>query len=549
MSVAIQEQVKKDERKDAEEHEEKELKSRPSQVKGIGTARSEDIRSPAEQLPVIQANIEVKVSTPLTCHSIAFPLQPPTISLLPPNIAKTPEVFFPITRNVHVHIRYGVKPVSFILQSKATSTLSKLAIAIDKALPYLLRLSYVEAMLRLPLLYHLFFIVQDKVSTRLSEKVEELVAVANAEKVKDFNILTLMFTSDKVDELRAVFENPVGEVIAFIIPKLSEKDDLWYPLALALREFYHEAKGRLPETLMFTSDHCSEFESWLKSDGRFSRRITIIDWGCIRNSETVKVFRNRLLETLSQDLGFIIMLAPAGIIMKVESDLVNISAPHRLKVVRIDGYIADESKLRRLFTTFVDIFNISTSIDTATVSIVLLPRLFAEADRNYKDFIYSALRSRALAYVRRDVSEEESEDHVAMKAQVIDYLMKEFSVKPEAIHVTHKLAEDVVADIYIESINGKKVAIECETLFGIGAAPILKIFESVRKYANLKYKVDEVWVVVRTWGSLLHLGNLIWGEAILKNEMKEKGIKVKFYTINISKMRLEPLDSILRLIT
>ena len=40
-------------------------------------------------------------------------------------------------------------------------------------------------------------------------------------------------------------------------------------------------------------------------------------------------------------------------------------------------------------------------------------------------------------------------------------------------------------------------------------------------------KVDEVWATIRSRNSLLHLGDLIWCEAILRNEMKDKGIKNK----------------------
>jgi hypothetical protein len=39
--------------------------------------------------------------------------------------------------------------------------------------------------------------------------------------------------------------------------------------------------------------------------------------------------------------------------------------------------------------------------------------------------------------------------------------------------------------------------------------------------------------MIRLWNSLLHLGDLIWCEAILRNEMKDKGIKIKLYTIGM----------------
>ena len=529
----------------------REMESKASIHKGAKISEGEiGEKSPQHVEYTMQPGTKVKTSITSIQHDIDFALQPRIAALLALNIVKMPEVSFLLTRNVHAYIKYEVKQVSFLLQSNVMSSLSRLILAIDKALPYLLRLGYVDVKLRLPLFSPLQLVIQDRVGVRLSEKAEELLTIASAEKVKDLNILTMMFASDRVEELRAVLEHPIGEVIAFAIPKLSERDeDSWYLLALALRELYREVKGRLPETLVFTSDHCGKFEAWLRDDGRFSKRITIIDWSCMKSSETMKMIRGRLLETLSQDLGFIVVHAPANMLMKVESDIADLSAPHKLKVIRIDGYVAKELELRKLLSMLAELFNIFATMDAAIPSIASLSRIFVEADRNYKNFIYNALSSRVLAYVRRDVSEEESEDHIAMKTFIIDYLVREFGIKPEDIHVTYKLSEGVVSDVYVENINGKKVAIECETLFGTGPAPILKIFESVRKYINSRDKVSEVWLVIRPWNSLLYLGDLIWSETILRNEMKGKGIRLKLYTINISKMGLEPLDNVLRSIT
>lgn len=550
MNIAAQEYEKERKVRRTTENE-REMESKASIHKGAKISEGEiGEKSPQHVEYTMQPGTKVKTSITSIQHDIDFALQPRIAALLALNIVKMPEVSFLLTRNVHAYIKYEVKQVSFLLQSNVMSSLSRLILAIDKALPYLLRLGYVDVKLRLPLFSPLQLVIQDRVGVRLSGKAEELLTIASAEKVKDLNILTMMFASDRVEELRAVLEHPIGEVIAFAIPKLSERDeDSWYLLALALRELYREVKGRLPETLVFTSDHCGKFEAWLRDDGRFSKRITIIDWSCMKSSETMKMIRGRLLETLSQDLGFIVVHAPANMLMKVESDIADLSAPHKLKVIRIDGYVAKELELRKLLSMLAELFNIFATMDAAIPSIASLSRIFAEADRNYKNFIYNALSSRVLAYVRRDVSEEESEDHIAMKTFIIDYLVREFGIKPEDIHVTYKLSEGVVSDVYVENINGKKVAIECETLFGTGPAPILKIFESVRKYINSRDKVSEVWLVIRPWNSLLHLGDLIWSETILRNEMNGKGIRLKLYTINISKMGLEPLDNVLRSIT
>jgi hypothetical protein len=552
MNIAVQEYEKeKKVRRTGENKEEIESETKLHKDAKISKDNGRGDEGSLQQVEyAVQSGAEVKTSIASIQHGIAFALQPRIATLLNPNVVKMSEISFLLTRNVHAYVKYRVKQISFLLQFSVMSSLSGLILAIDKALPYLLKLGYVDVKLRLPLFSPLQLVIQDRVGVRLSEKAEELLTIASAEKVKDLNILTMMFASDRVEELRAVLEHPIGEVIAFAIPKLSERDeDSWYLLALALRELYREVKGRLPETLVFTSDHCGKFEAWLRDDGRFSKRITIIDWSCMKSSETMKMIRGRLLETLSQDLGFMVVHAPANMLMKVESDIADLSAPHKLKVIRIDGYVAKELELRKLLSMLAELFNIFATMDTAIPSIASLSRIFAEADRNYKNFVYNALSSRVLAYVRRDVSEEESEDHIAMKTFIIDYLVREFGIKPEDIHVTYKLSEGIVSDVYVENINGKKVAIECETLFGTGPAPILKIFESVRKYINLRDKVSEVWLVIRPWNSLLHLGDLIWSETILRNEMKDKGIRLKLYTINISKMGLEPLDNILRSIT
>jgi len=345
---------------------------------------------------------------------------------------------------------------------------------------------------------------------------------------------------------RTLIENPTNEVVVIIVPKLEgevRESYVWYPLALILREVYHEFKGRLPETLVFT---CTDFRDWLESDGRLSRRIVVADWSCVRGVEGEKLrelIRKRLLESLSQDLGFVILLAEPDKVLGVESEVKVLSHPHIPKIVRIDSYTANEQALRVVVDTLCELFKLPRSEGFPLPPLNTLPKLFADADREYKDFVQQNLQSKSIAFVRRDVGEEESEDHIAMKVFAVNHLIKEFNTKPENIYCTYRLAEGVVADIYAV-INNRKIAVECETLFGTGPAPLLKIFETVRKYSGLRDKVSEVWVIIRNWGALLHLGNLIWAEKVLSNMLKQEDIKVKFYTINILKERLEPLDSV-----
>lgn len=169
--------------------------------------------------------------------------------------------------------------------------------------------------------------------------------------------------------------------------------------------------------------------------------------------------------------------------------------------------------------------------------------MVAMIDRTYREFQNELLLSNYIAYVRRDISERESEDHIAMKTLAIKYISEKFGLKPEGVTCTCEVGKEVIADLYVQE---KALAVECETEFGTTPAPLLKIFESVRKYMDrpLTNPVNEVWVIVRNWSAILHLGDLIWAEGILKEELKKKDVKVKFFTPDIHGKSLKLLSDI-----
>jgi hypothetical protein len=137
--------------------------------------------------------------------------------------------------------------------------------------------------------------------------------------------------------------------------------------------------------------------------------------------------------------------------------------------------------------------------------------------------------------------------HVVMKILAIKELNEKYDVKLEEITCTSEVGNGVIADVYVED---RKLAIECETMLGVAPAPLLKIFDSVRKYIEDKQRlskpVEEIWVVVRNWPAILHLGDLFWAESILKKELKQYNKKVKFFAPEIHRKSLQPIEDIVR---
>ena len=153
--------------------------------------------------------------------------------------------------------------------------------------------------------------------------------------------------------------------------------------------------------------------------------------------------------------------------------------------------------------------------------------------------------SNYVAYVKRDVSERESEDHIAMKILAIKELHERYGTRLENITCTCEVGKGVIADVYVDS---KGLAIECETLLGTSPAPLLKIFESVKKYnpKRLSKPVNEVWVIIRNWPAILHIGDLLWAENILRRELRELNVEVKFFIPDVHRRSLRALDDIIR---
>jgi len=57
-------------------------------------------------------------------------------------------------------------------------------------------------------------------------------------------------------------------------------------------------------------------------------------------------------------------------------------------------------------------------------------------------------------------------------------------------------------------------------------------------------RINEIWVIVRNWSAVLHMGDLFWAESILRKELGE--IRVKFFIPDIYNKSLRALDDVVR---
>jgi hypothetical protein len=87
-------------------------------------------------------------------------------------------------------------------------------------------------------------------------------------------------------------------------------------------------------------------------------------------------------------------------------------------------------------------------------------------------------------------------------------------------------------------------------MFEVAPTPLIKIFESVRKYLGLNPSkpVNEIWVIIRNWPALIHLGDLAWIENILREEFKKnkRNVNVRFFVPDIHRGTIRALDDVIK---
>jgi hypothetical protein len=513
--------------------------------------------------PILPLENEVSAEVRLqSLYKIGYLLQMP-VKVFDYEVKRILPLHLPLVSPIfYSWLREEIKPVGFLEQPEVNAFTLKNLLRLVEILPKLPRTAErIEANVKVPALTSSIFPIQNEVKTTLTDTAESLRAKAQAQHVKGRGLLELIFPEEmeKFRRFRGVSGGYVGEPIIIVLPE--SEHHLWYLFWVICREFYREVKGEYPEPVVLLDKGC---ELWLRVSGMFSEKIIILREQSVKDDESKKWFKRRLQEAFSQGLGFLIIMtknvdntvtfikesckpyAPMIIDVRTLPEL-----SHLMEVlikVLSAGFGIPYSELCRVDDLRAG-DKVAMIVEGKLQEFPQMDIIVTRVDRAYRNFVNELLSSNYLAHVRRDVSERESEDHVAMKILAIKYINERFNIKPEKIACTFDVGSEVIADVYVEE---KALAVECETMFGTAPAPLLKIFESVRKYIEraISKPINEIWVIIRNWSAILHLGDLLWIENILREELKKrsKEINVKFFIPDVYGKSLKPIDDIVNII-
>ncbi len=409
---------------------------------------------------------------------------------------------------------------------------------------------------------------REKIRAVMKESIKLVREIARGLSMRGFSALEMLFPDrekQKVRKLLGAAGTYYGEPIIVLMPKQENIPDMWYLMWVICRELYRIAKGGYPDPLVVLK-RTEDLKLWLKFQGHFGGKIVVLHGNLFRDllkeledlrkeergdkgskeiDELLELLERRLKEMFSQGLGFLIIITDE--VERLRSLLVGQCAmPHVPAIIDITEFPEYSQLIEACIKVFGEFFaSYSKEFREGLQKYANADMLVSYLDRAYRNFVEEMLTSNYIANVRRDVSERESEDHVAMKILVVKYLHETLNVGLDEIECTVSPecgGQEIIADVYVKN---KALAIECETLFGEASSPLLKIFESARKYLTCDDRVKEVWIVIRNWPAMMFAGDLYWIEKVLKKEFSKHRKDIIFFVPDIASKKLVPLDHII----
>jgi hypothetical protein len=503
-----------------------------------------------------EVSAEVKIQPP---HKTEYVLQM-SIKVFDREVRRISPLYLPlVSPTFYSWLGIDVKPMVFPEYPGVNAfTSNKLLRLIEILLRLPRAAEQVKSSVNAPALTSSTLPIQNEVKTALTATAEMLHTKAQVQQLRGKGLLELLLPEEeKLRRLRGASGEYVGEPILIVLPE--SKDHLWYLFWIACREFYKEVRGAYPEPAILLNRGC---KLWLRHPGALSGKIVVLRKRDVVEGDDKEWFRRRLQEAFSQGLGFLIIMAEE--VEETVAFIKELCKPYTPMIVDIHtvpgiNYVS-ETLAKTLNTGFGIPYSEVCRVDDLKmedkVAMIVegklreypqLDIMVSRVDRAYRNLLKELLSSSYLAYIRRDVGEMESEDHIAMKILAVKYINEKLSVKPEKIACTFEVGDKVVADIYVEE---KALAVECETVLGVSPAPLLKILESVRKYTEraITKPVNEIWVIIRNWPAILNLGDLLWAENILREELKKQGKEVKFFIPDVYGKSLKPIVDIAKTI-
>jgi hypothetical protein len=510
------------------------------------TAKPPGLTSPKLSL-ISGVSVEIKLHA---LSRLSYPLQHSVVAFIH-KLNVVTQLLLPLfTGFIYSYPRIRLQPVNLTLQTDMKTYTSKHLLTLTQIILKLPMIPEgVEVKEKFQTLAPIEVALQKEVKVDVKT---ELLENIKASMVKGWGLLELLFPEER-EKLRNFITSAteyVGEPIIVILPKSALH--VWYLFWVICRELYREARGSHPEPVILfklksepstkSKTNCAQrLEYWLKLYRSFSGKLVILDDECIEDEHVKELFERRLKETFSQGLGFIIVLARD--IHETEELIKELCKPYIPKVFSIERVPDEGFLLEHLSKTMSSLFGLPVRLERLSK----LDAVVAEVDRKYRDFINELLLSDYIAYVKKDVGVRESEDHIALKILAIKVLTEEHGLRPENICCTCPINENAVPDIYVEN---RGLVVECEAMFEVAPTPLIKIFESMRKYLGLNPSkpINEIWVIIRNWPALIHLGDLAWIENILREEFKQnkRNVNVRFFVPDIHRKTIRALDDVIK---
>lgn len=396
------------------------------------------------------------------------------------------------------------------------------------------------------------------------ERVLSRARLLEAKGAKGFTPLEGLFHG--VRKLINISSTGLGEpVVVVLTTPLKEREyfarHYFYLIWSVCRELYREIAGSYPEPVYLDlaelvqdvdrDDRLGNVELrrservWLRLQGYPSGRVMVLD---CRGAEVsrdglTQLLRRKFVETYSQGLGFVILLALQGRGNELKKCILKASSPYKPLLLRLSPYepLYTEDRLAdvlaKCFRLNKDsLLRIAHRYGSGSkYKLNTLDTIAAYVDRRYRDLVKKALFSRRNSkYLTKLVRvEPENEEHLALKLMAIKHLHEREGVPLSNIHCEERV-DGNIPDIKVD----ERLIVECETLLGVGPCPVLKIFKTINKYRGQNRRI---WVVVRNWAALLHLGDLYWAEHVLREEGK---VDVTFFIPDFEEGYLVKLDEV-----
>ena len=322
----------------------------------------------------------------------------------------------------------------------------------------------------------------------------------------------------------------IGEPIFVILRKGSGFDHL---VRVICRELYREARGGLPEPYEITSEE--RLRNFILAGERFQDRIVVFDGvldGLVERERLENLCRCAFRELFSQSLGFIVVISEDPV--KLSNRLKELCFPYMPVIVDMSSPGVKGGSL--LFCNTVKVLWGIRSMGCHPVFSV--NEVVSNAERRFNDTLREMMAlEKYLNLAKRGVNE--SEEHFALKVLAFKHLVEVENLDLARIKTEEKVSGQVVADLYVE---GRGLAVEVETLYGAGPAPLLNVRDSVLKYRGSG--IREVWVVLRNLPVALYLTDLLRLRKFLREEMRP--MQVEFYVPSLEERRLVSLDEIIQ---